>query len=93
VPFAIAISMLTPFALWLGLRLFGQGDGMVRFEDRLGAVLLAASLPLAGLFRIQTLRRRGDLIGAASRLGVVASLTAPIAAARPGEATIPQPKT
>lgn len=75
VPFAIAIFMLTPFALWLGLALFGPGGGAVRIESRLGAVLLAASLPLAGLFWIQNLRQLGDSMGAASRLRVAARLT------------------
>jgi hypothetical protein len=70
-PFAIAIVMLTPlFALWLGLRLFGPEGGRVRIDGRLGAVLIAASLPLAGLFWIRNLRQLEDSMGAASRLGV-----------------------
>jgi len=76
VPFAIAVFMLTPFALWLGFGFFGPGGGMVRIEGRLGAVLLAASLPLAGLFWVQNLRQLGDSMGAASRLRVAARLTA-----------------
>jgi hypothetical protein len=76
VPFAIAIFMLTPFALWLGLGLFGPGGGAVRIEGQFRAVLLAASLPLAGLFWIQNLRQLGDSMGAASRLRVAARLTA-----------------
>ena len=75
VPFAIAIFMLTPFALWLGLGLFGPGRGAVQFDSLLGAVLLAASLPLAGLFWIQNLRQLGDSMGAASRLRLAARLT------------------
>lgn len=76
VPFAVAIFMLTPFGLWLGLGLFGPGGGAVRIEGGLGTVLLAASLPLAGLFWIQDLRQLGDSIGAASRLSLAARLTA-----------------
>lgn len=75
VPFAIAIFMLTPFALWVGLGLFGPGGGAVRLDSPLGAVLLASSLPLAGLFWIQNLRQLGDSMGAASRLRVAARLT------------------
>jgi hypothetical protein len=74
VPFAIASFMLTPFALWLGLGLFGPGGAAVRIDTRLGAVLLSASLPLAGLFWIQNLRLLGDSIGAASRLRIAARL-------------------
>jgi hypothetical protein len=55
--------MLTPFALWLGLGLFGPGGAAVRIDTKLGAVLLGASLPLAGLFWIQNLRQLGDSIG------------------------------
>ena len=39
VPFAIAIFMLTPFALWLGLGLFGPGRGAVQFDSLLGATV------------------------------------------------------
>jgi len=69
-PFAIAIVMLTPFSRWLGLRLFGPEGGRVRIDGRLGAVLIAASLPLARLFWIRNLRQLEDSMGAASRLGV-----------------------
>lgn len=75
-PFAVAIFMLTPFTLWLGLGFFGPGGGQVRIDSRLGAVLLAASLPLAGLFWIQNLRQLGDSMGPASRLRLAARLTA-----------------
>lgn len=74
VPFAIAAFMLTPFALWLGLGLFGPGGGSVRIDSPVGAVLLAASLPLAGLFWIQNLRQLGDSIGTASRLRIAERL-------------------
>lgn len=76
IPFAIASFMLTPFALWLGLGLFGPGGAAIRIDTRLGAVLLGASLPLAGLFWIQNLRQLGDSIGASSRLRFAARLAA-----------------
>lgn len=74
VPFAIALFMLTPFGLWLGLGVFGPGGGAIRMDSQVGAVLLAASLPLAGLFWVQNLRQLGDSMGAPSRLGVAARL-------------------
>jgi len=74
VPFAIAIFMLTPFALWLGLAAYGPGGGALNLQSHVGTVLLAASLPLAGLFWIQNLRQLGDSMGAPSRLGFAARL-------------------
>ncbi len=76
VPFAIALFMLTPFALWalIGLTLPGASLGSV--PTGVGGVLLAASLPLAGLFWIQNLRQLGDAMGAPSRLDLAARLAA-----------------
>jgi hypothetical protein len=76
VPFAIAIFMLTPFVLWGGMALLGPGGGLAGMPVGVGAVLLAASLPLAGLFWIQNLRQLGDSMGAPSRFGVAARLAA-----------------
>jgi len=68
VPFAIALFMLMPFGLWLGLGLFGPGGGMVALQSDVGGVLLLTSLPFAGLFWVQNLRQLGDSMGAPSRL-------------------------
>ena len=68
VPFAIAVFMLTPFALWAGFSLGGLGGGLANLVTAPeGMVLSLASLPLAGLFWIQNLRQIGDSIGGASR--------------------------
>lgn len=68
VPFAIAVFMLTPFALWAGFSLGGLGGGLANLVTAPeGMVLSLASLPLAGLFWIQNLRQIGDSIDGASR--------------------------
>jgi hypothetical protein len=68
VPFAIAVFMLTPFALWAGFSLGGLGGGLANLVTAPeGMVLSLASVPLAGLFWIQNLRQIGDSIGGASR--------------------------
>lgn len=76
VPFAIAIFMLTPFALWAFFATTGLAQGNPIFESRIGTVLVLASLPLAGLFWIQNLRQLGDSMGTASRLRSAQKLTA-----------------
>lgn len=81
VPFAIAIFMLLPFALWGGMALFGPGGGLELRQSGAGTVLLAASLPLAGLFWIQNLRQLGDSMGEPSRLGLAARLASVLPAA------------
>lgn len=75
VPFAIAIFMLTPFALWAFFATTGLAQGNPIFESRIGTVLVLASLPLAGLFWIQNLRQLGDSMGDASRLRSAQKLT------------------
>lgn len=68
-PFAIAIFMLTPFAIWAVLWLSGmRGAGWNGLTSPEGAVMMAASLPLAGLFWVQNLRQMGDSMGAPTRL-------------------------
>ncbi len=70
-PFLIALFMLTPFALWVGFSLAGiGGDGPAATGSREGLVLLAASLPLAGVFWVQNLRQMGDALGRPSRLAL-----------------------
>jgi hypothetical protein len=73
-PFAIAIFMLTPFLLWAGFYAAGMRSGVEAWQSPIGWVLLATSLPLAGLFWIQNLRQLGNSMGAASRLGLAAGL-------------------
>lgn len=70
VPFAIALFMLTPFALWAGLALVLPGGDLSGVPTGAGGVLLLASLPLAGLFFVQNLRQLGDAMGAPSRFGM-----------------------
>jgi hypothetical protein len=88
VPFSIALFMLTPFALWAGLGLLGPGGAAIRLESNVGTVLLAASLPLAGLFWVQNLRQLGDAMGAPSRLRIAARLAALLPAAILGIGTV-----
>lgn len=76
VPFAIAQFMLTPFALWALIGLVLPGASLGAVPTGAGGVLLAASLPLAGLFWIQNLRQLGDAMGAPSRLDVAGRLAA-----------------
>ncbi|MBS7789531.1 hypothetical protein KTR66_05975 [Roseococcus sp. SDR] len=73
-PFAIAIFMLTPFLLWAGFYAAGMRSGVEAWQSPIGWVLLATSLPLAGLFWIQNLRQLGNSMGEASRLGLAARL-------------------
>lgn len=74
-PFLIALFMLTPFALWAGFSLAGiGGDGLAAAGSREGLVLLAASLPLAGVFWVQNLRQMGDALGRPSRLALARRL-------------------
>lgn len=76
-PFAIALFMLTPFALWGGFWLAGiRGSGFNGLTSPEGSALLAASLPLAGLFWVQNLRQIGDSAGRASRLRLASRLAA-----------------
>jgi hypothetical protein len=76
-PFAVALFMLTPFALWGGFWLAGiRGSGFNGLTSPEGTALLAASLPLAGLFWVQNLRQIGDSAGRASRLRLAARLAA-----------------
>lgn len=76
-PFAIALFMLTPFALWGGFWLAGiRGGGFNGLTSPEGTALLAASLPLAGLFWVQNLRQIGDAAGRASRLRLASRLAA-----------------
>jgi hypothetical protein len=75
VPFAIAIFMLAPFLLWAGFFAGGMRSGVEAWQSPVGWVLLATSLPLAGLFWIQNLRQLGNSMGQASRLGIAARLT------------------
>ncbi|MCU0886940.1 MAG: hypothetical protein MUC64_02790 [Rubritepida sp.] len=81
VPFAIAIFMLTPFALWAGFAFSGLEGTTGWRQTGVGAVLFAASLPLAGLFWIQNLRQLGDSMGAPSRFRLAARLAAVLPAA------------
>ncbi|MCX7931234.1 MAG: hypothetical protein N2588_01655 [Rhodovarius sp.] len=74
VPFAVALFMLTPFALWMGFAATGMGGGWSQLGSPAGSVILAASVPLAGLFWIQNLRQLGDAIGAPSRLALAEGL-------------------
>jgi hypothetical protein len=68
-PFAIAIFMLTPFAIWAALWLSGiRGAGWNGLTSPEGMVMMAASLPLAGLFWVQNLRQLGDSMGEPTRL-------------------------
>jgi len=68
-PFAIAIFMLTPFAIWAALWLAGiRGAGWNGLTSPEGVVMMAASLPLAGLFWVQNLRQMGDSMGEPTRL-------------------------
>jgi hypothetical protein len=73
-PFAIALFMLTPFLLWAGFFAGGMRSGVEAWQSPVGWVLLATSLPLAGLFWIQNLRQMGDSMGQASRLSLAARL-------------------
>lgn len=76
-PFAVALFMLTPFALWGGFWLAGiRGSGFNGLTSPEGTALLAASLPLAGLFWVQNLRQIGDSAGRASRLRFASRLAA-----------------
>ncbi|MBR0680798.1 hypothetical protein GXW74_09890 [Roseomonas eburnea] len=76
VPFAVAIFMLTPFALWAGFSMAGLGGGLQNvMTSPDGLVLTLASLPLAGLFWIQNLRQIGDSIDTPSRLRSAERLT------------------
>jgi hypothetical protein len=76
-PFAIALFMLTPFALWGGFWLAGiHGSGFNGLTSPEGTALLASSLPLAGLFWVQNLRQIGDSAGRASRLRLASRLAA-----------------
>jgi hypothetical protein len=74
VPFAIAIFMLTPFLIWAGFFAGGMRSGVEAWQSPVGWVLLATSLPLAGLFWIQNLRQLGNSMGEASRLGISSRL-------------------
>jgi hypothetical protein len=68
-PFAIAIFMLMPFAIWAALWLSGmRGAGWNGLTSPEGVVLMATSLPLAGLFWVQNLRQLGDSMGQPTRL-------------------------
>lgn len=73
-PFAIAIFMLTPFALWAGMGGAASLAGWGGLQSEVGWVLLVASLPLAGLFWVQNLRQIGDSMGRASRLKTASRL-------------------
>jgi hypothetical protein len=76
-PFAVALFMLTPFLLWGGFWLAGlRGSGFNGLTSPEGTALLAASLPLAGLFWVQNLRQIGDSAGSTSRLRLAARLAA-----------------
>ena len=74
VPFAIAAFMLTPLPLWAGLALVLPAGDLSGVPTGAGGVLLLASLPLAGLFLVQTIRQLGDAMGAPSRFGVAGRL-------------------
>jgi hypothetical protein len=76
VPFAIAVFMLTPFALWAGLALVLPGGDLSGVPTGAGGVLLLASLPLAGLFFVQNIRQLGDAMGAPSRFDMAGRLAA-----------------
>jgi hypothetical protein len=68
-PFAIALFMLAPFAIWAVLWMSGmRGAGWNGLTSPEGAVMMAASLPLAGLFWVQNLRQMGDSMGEPTRL-------------------------
>jgi hypothetical protein len=68
-PFAIALFMLAPFAIWAVLWLSGiRGAGWNGLTSPEGVVMMAASLPLAGLFWVQNLRQLGDSMGEPTRL-------------------------
>lgn len=84
VPFAVAVFMLTPFALWGLFSLLGLGGRAFAEHSPVGWVLFLASLPLAGLFWIQNLRQIGDSLGEASRFGLAARLTAVLPASVAG---------
>ena len=73
-PFAIAVFMLSPFALWALLGGRDALSGLGGMQSEVGWVLLVASLPLAGLFWVQNLRQIGDSMGRASRLGAASRL-------------------
>jgi hypothetical protein len=89
IPFAAALFMLTPFAVWGALWLSGM-RGSYGFDHPEQLAMLAASLPLAGLFWIRNLREIADALGGPSRLRAADRLSAalPVAVAAIGVAGI-----
>jgi len=87
IPFAVALFMLTPFAVWGVLWLSGM-RGSYGFDHPEQLAMLAASLPLAGLFWIRNLREIADALGAPTRLRTADRLSAalPVAVAAIGVA-------
>jgi hypothetical protein len=89
IPFAVALFMLAPFAVWGALWLSGM-RGSYGFDHPEQLAMLAASLPLAGLFWIRNLREIADALGEPSRLRTADRLSAalPVAVAAVGVAGV-----